>query len=435
MTAATAHPVTARSPASIPARAARRTEGHPSKLAWWLFVLFLILEFDRPPLLAALKLQMIISIVLPVIWLGGKERPWSMVLTAQLALLVSTLFMLPFAMNYYAVYFTARTLFSSIGIAIAMSWMFADRIAMRQFYWAWLLVIGWVGLYGITHGGRGPGGFLGDENDLALACVAAFPFAFYGFQLLGGWKRIAVGALGVVLVMAIVASISRGGFVGLVVALAYCLFSGANKLRNLALAVVASGVFLVSVPGDYMDEMSTIQKTDEGTAETRRFLWITAFNVWKAYPVLGAGGGNFNFVAGDYVPKDGKWNTPDYQERSWSGTTVHSSYFQILSELGLVGVGLYGAMVYGHLRGMSRLRKIARTRNDLPKDLRNEIELFAGSLAAGMIGTLGANAFLSSAFYPYAYFYAGAGVALVAWVGRLVPSATRTPSKAPAAPP
>ena len=116
-----------------------------------------MLEFDRPPGIAALKLQMGIAIVLPLIWLGARERPWSWVLTAQVLLLAATASMIPFAHNNYAAYFTTRMLFSSIGIAITMAWLFAGRAAFRRFYWAWLLVIAWVGLFGITHGGHGPG--------------------------------------------------------------------------------------------------------------------------------------------------------------------------------------------------------------------------------------------------------------------------------------
>lgn len=434
MTAATA---ASRSPVSTPLAAPRRRsrlDNVPSSAAWWLFLLYLVLEFDRPPGIAALKLQMGIAIVLPLIWLGGRERPWSWVLTAQVLLLAAAASMIPFAHNNYAAYFTTRMLFSNIGIAITMAWLFAGRAAFRRFYWAWLLVISWVGLFGITHGGHGPGGFLGDENDLALACVGAFPFAFYGFQLLPGWRRFVAGGCGVLLVLAVVVSLSRGGFVGLVAALVYCFAVSANKIRNFLLALVAAGVFLVLAPQSYLEEMSTIQNTDSGTADTRKFLWATAWNIWKAHPILGVGGSNFNYVAGEYTPKDDpRWQTPDYQERNWSGTTVHSTYYQFLSELGLVGTGLYAVMVIGHFRGIGGLRKKMRRRKDLPKDLRTEVEVYAGSLAGGMIGTLAAGAFLSAGYYPYAYFYTGAGVALVAWGSRaLAASRASAPSGADA---
>lgn len=400
----------------------------PSAAAWWLFLLYLVLEFDRPPLLASLKLQMVIAIVLPLLWLGGHDRPWSWVLTAQVLLLLTAASMIPFAHNNYAAYFTTRMLFSNVTLAIAMAWLFAGRSAFRRFYWAWLLVMSWVALFGITHGGRGPGGFLGDENDLALACVGAFPFAFYGFQLLPGWRRFVAGGCGVLLVFAVVVSLSRGGFVGLVAAVIYCFAVSAHKLRNFLLALVAAGVFAMLVPHDYVEEMATIQNTDKGTADTRRFLWATAWNIWKEHPIIGVGGSNFNFVAGRYTPKDDpRWQTPDYQERDWSGTTVHSTYFQFLSEMGTVGTTLYAVMVIGHFRSISSLRRRARRRRDLPKELRSEVEIYAGSLAGGMVGTLAAGAFLSAGYYPFAYFYTGAGVALVAWGARAL-----APERAPA---
>ncbi|MCC6641420.1 MAG: O-antigen ligase family protein [Deltaproteobacteria bacterium] len=409
--------------AALPRPRPRRSGGDdvPSKAAWWLFLLYLVLEFDRPPLIAGFKLQMLIAIVLPLIWLGAHERPWSRVLTAQALLLFTAGSMIPFAHNNYAAYFTTRMLFSNVTLAISMAWLFAGRSAFRRFYWAWLLVMSWVAVFGVTHGGRGPGGFLGDENDLALACVGAFPFAFYGFQLLPGWRRFLAGGCGVLLVLAVVASLSRGGFVGLVAALVYCFAVSAHKLRNFLLALVATGVFLALVPQSYVDEMSTIRNTDTGTADTRKFLWATAWNIFKAHPVLGVGGSNFNFVAGEYTPKDDpRWQTPDYQERNWSGTTVHSTYFQFLSELGLVGTSLYAVMVVGHFRAIGALRRSVRRRTHLPREVRNEIEVYAGALAGGMIGTLAAGAFLSAGYYPFAYFYTGAGVALVTWAARPV---------------
>jgi hypothetical protein len=368
--------------------------------------------------LAALKLQMGIALAFPLLWLGGKERPWSRVLTAEVAVLLIAASMIPFAINNFSAYFTTRTLFSNVSIAITMAWLFASRQGMRRFYWAWMLVISWIGVFGITHGGHGPGGFLGDENDLALACVATFPFAFYGFQLLGGWQRWLAGGCGFLLVVATVVSISRGGFVGLVCALLYCVFTSAHKVRNLLLGAVAAAVFFVSIPQSYVAEIVSIKNTDQGTADMRQFLWITAWNIWKDHPVVGVGGGNFNHVAGRYTPKGGHWDKPDYQERDFSGTTVHSMYFQTLSEMGALGVVAYSMMVGGHLLSMSRIRKQARKRKGLSREIKNEIELYGGALAAGMIGALGAGAFLSAAYYPYYFFFAGAGVSLVAWGSR-----------------
>lgn len=398
----------------------------PSRLGWWLFVVYLILEFDRPPVLVQLRLQMLIAIALPLLWLGGRERPWSPVLSAQVGLLIVSAATIPTAYNWYAAYFSTRILFSNVGIGIAMSWLLANREGMKRFHLAWMLVIGWTGLVGMIGGGRGTGGFLGDENDLALACVGAFPFAFYGFQLLGGWQRWASAACGLLVTGATVMSFSRGGFVGLASALLYCIATGAHRARNLALAAVSAVAFLLAVPQSYLSEIYTISETESGTADSRQFLWITAFNMWKEHPVLGVGGGNFNFQAGLYQPRGERWDRPEYQERNWSGTTVHSSYFQVLSEFGLLGTICFGAIAVGHLRGVARTRRLAHRTRSLPKDLRNEIELYGGSLTAGMIGILASSAFLSAALYPYVYFFSGAGVAFVWWARRAIAESTTT---------
>ena len=108
---------------AVPVRSTRRTvrsSAMPSALGWWLFLLYLVLELDRPPLLIQLRLQMVIAIVLPLLWFGGRERPWSMVLTAQLVLLGCSAASVPIAENWYAAYFTSRAIFSSVGISCAL---------------------------------------------------------------------------------------------------------------------------------------------------------------------------------------------------------------------------------------------------------------------------------------------------------------------------
>ena len=151
-----------------------------STFAIRMLILFLVLEYVRPPLLAELKLQMAIIVMMLGLWYAARNRPWSGILTAQVLFFLVCLQAIPFASNNYAAYFTTRIMFGHVVIALGLSWLLATRSTFRTVTWAWLLIMGYVALYGITHGGTGPGAMLGDENDLALGCATAFPFAFYG---------------------------------------------------------------------------------------------------------------------------------------------------------------------------------------------------------------------------------------------------------------
>src|SRR5262249_17525261 len=134
-------------------------------------ILFLVLEYVRPPFLAALRLQMGVVVVMSLLWVMGRHRPWSGILTAQVLFLILCFQAIPFASNNYAAYETTRVMFGHLAIALGLSWLLATLSTFRRVAFAWLLIMGYIALFGFTHGGRGPGAMVGDENDLALACV------------------------------------------------------------------------------------------------------------------------------------------------------------------------------------------------------------------------------------------------------------------------
>jgi O-antigen ligase len=161
---------------------------------------------------------------------------------------------------------------------------------------------------------------------------------------------------------------------------------------------------------DFKQEISTISDTKTGTAKHRFFMWETAYNMWLDHMWLGAGAGNVKFLIGQYQPDD--FEGADYNERSWSGTTVHSMYFQALPELGIPGVLLMAYLAVNHFLSMIRIQRgIGRNRN-LPPVTRNEIGAIAAGLGGAMAGFMTSGAFLSVAYYPYFWYLAGMGAAL-----------------------
>lgn len=407
--------------AKAPVRKIDPTEGR-SEFAIRVLIFFLVLEYIRPPIVSELKLQMATIVLMLVLWLSARKRPWSGILTAQVLFLVVCLQAIPFAWNNYAAYVTARTMFGHLAIALGLSWLLATLAAFRRVAWAWLLIMGYVAVFGIVSGGRGPGAMLGDQNDLALGCATALPFAFYGFERLSGGRRWVCGAIGALMVIAIVVSFSRGGFLALVVVAVYCWLASRHKVRGLVVVAVA-GLLLMVVASDrgrtgqsYAERIESIFRTEEGTAEGRRFLWTAAVNMWKAHPILGVGGGNFRFLVGQYQPLD--FDKPEYLERNWSGTVAHSVYFQVLAEHGLTGILLMAYIVGAHFLTLRRLRRQARSQPGLPADVRRDAELYGGALGGAVAGYCVAGAFLSVQGYPYLWYFSAMAVALEAAIRR-----------------
>jgi len=384
----------------------------PSKFFIWALITFVILEFARPPVVSELKLQVLISVALPLLIAFGKLRWWHPLMTIWIAFFALAVIHIPIAYNNYSAYGFARTCYTGVAIALCIAWLLQRRADLRLALVAWMGSMTYVALYGITHGGRGPGGFMGDENDLALACCTAFPFAFFGFERLRGGAKWIAGALAVVFVMAIVVSFSRGGFVGLAAVGLYCFYFSRRKGRNIAIGIASILAFLVFAPAEYIEEIKTIQDTQGGTAESRRFLWDAAVNMWKDNPVIGVGGGGTLWLIGEYQPTDPKYDHPSYRLRNWSGQAVHSLYFELLAEFGIVGILLYGGMVYLHFRVLNRLRRDVARRTSKTDPLRRETELFAGCLAGAMVGFLVPAIFVSVLTYPYLWYLSAFTLAL-----------------------
>ena len=389
-----------------------------NRLAVGALILFFVLEYARPPLLAALRLQMVIALALPLLLLKQK-RPWSGILTAQVLFWLVCVVEIAISSNNYAAYITARQMYGHLAMSLGISWLMVERLTFQRVVWAWLFTMSYVALYGIAHGGVGPGGMIGDENDLALGCVTALPFAFHGFERLAGRRRWVCGAIVGLLGTAVVVSFSRGGFLGLSAVGLSTLLTSRRRSRIVLILMVAVVLLVVLAPvggrkgRSYFGELDTITETDKGSAKSRRYLWSTAVNMWLAHPILGVGGGNFPFQVGDYAPNDDPQYATDrnFSERNWSGTVTHSLYFQVLAEHGLVGIFLLGYIVVAHFRTLRRLLRDVRAK-DAPADVRRDAEMYAAALRSGLVGFCVAGTFLSAAYYPYMWYLTAMSVAL-----------------------
>jgi len=400
----------ARESADKPGRERRRSA------AFWMLIAFFVLEYIRPEPFVQLRFQMVCLYVFPILWLAQPRhrRPWSGNLTLQVLFLGLCALSVSFATNTYSAYLTTRTVYGHVVIALAIIWLLSNRRDFIFGSWFWVLIMAFQACYSVLNGGHGMGASLGDENDLALGLNTAVPFAFVGFRTYRGWQRWGCGALFVLLLAGIVASLSRGGFVGLVAVIIYCVLVGRHPLRNLSIALVGSLVFYLVIPESYKTEVASIKDTDQGTAESRRFLWTAAFNMWRENPALGVGAGNSIWNLGRYQPRlqIGLFSEPEFQDRDWSMTPIHSAFFQLLAETGTIGILLFGAIVWGHFAGLSALRgRVKRDARASPW-LRKNTELYAVALGGSMAGYLASGAFLSVAYYPYPWYFSAFAVAL-----------------------
>lgn len=180
---------------------------------------------------------------------------------------------------------------------------------------------------------------LNDPNDLAL--ILLFPLAFALARVIcrRGGMDATLSLIAAGLIMAgIVFTQSRGALLGLLAVLGV-LFVQRYKLvwpAFAALVVIAPLTFVAMDFGsrDHAGIEQALEGELEDSASHRLEAWETAVFMFVDKPVRGVGVGNFNGLYRRYT-------------RIWRGRemSTHSMWFQVLAELGIVGMGLFVSMI------------------------------------------------------------------------------------------
>lgn len=320
--------------------------------------------------------------------------------------------------------------------------LFTSGYVIRHLHFILILIGFYLGVYASMNSGGGPGGFLGDENDICFVLVMILPFTLYPLPIT---KKFSEKCLYIVTLAAlfsgIVMSLSRGGFVGLVCVALYLIWKSPARLIILFFLGLSFGVAFFLAPQEYVNEIVSIKDTNTGTAKKRREIWSVAFRVWADPPHIlsGVGMGNVRYWLRDYEPVANKLPSGT----SIGGKAVHSMYLQLLAELGLIGLSLVSLFLYssfeGNNRRIKKLRQWEKSCKHLTERIDNANELqqarldlllksssdqssidkedlsqfiqqtthelraleaFLGALNASFIGALSAGAFLSVLYYP-----------------------------------
>lgn len=176
-------------------------------------------------------------------------------------------------------------------------------------------------------------GLTANPNDMALMLNLILPLCIGLFLASRSARwRLALGLVACLLIGAVVATFSRGGFLTLVViALCYAWRLRQRPERRWLVAAALAGLLaLPLLPSQYFDRISTIVHIEEDrthSAQTRLSDLKAALSYSAKNPVFGAGIGMGALAMN--------------AERGEMWTEVHNVYLQILVELGLPGLLLY----------------------------------------------------------------------------------------------
>lgn len=224
-----------------------------------------------------------------------------------------------------------------------------------------------------------PGWIVGDSNYFATTAIFALALAFYFLQ--EKRRRLErlywLGCL-LLTLLAVTLCASRGGFIGLIVAVVYLSAHTKNGVRNMlamAVLILPLGVLLPMSP------LHRILRPEEdhGSTESHLTAWKAGLRMIETHPIVGIGLGNFK-------PLIEQYEEPDSTVRN----VAHNMYIEIAAELGIPALCIFLAILGLFWR---TLRRIYRS-NAVPELVRGS----ALALQAGLIGFAVAGAFVSAEY-------------------------------------
>lgn len=259
---------------------------------------------------------------------------------------------------------------------------------------------------------------VGDPNELAAAMLAGVALAVgvaLGARRATGLRLIA-GMAAAAMLVAFLLTGSRGGLVGLGVALAATAII-AGRWRPQAIAVVAlvamvAGVFFAFyAPDDIRDRVIAATNGESRSREGRDTIWVVALRMAVDRPVTGVGLASFDDDAVSYAVEPGRTFRTD--EVIDNVSVAHNTYLQIWSELGLVGLALFLSLVGFAMWAAYQAVRVFERLADLP------MEVLSRSLIVAIAGVLSADFFISQNFSKVLWLLLGLGPALLG-VARLL---------------
>jgi putative inorganic carbon (HCO3(-)) transporter len=314
-------------------------------------------------------------------------------------------------------------------LALVVTAVMRDRLRLHALLLAICLGMGFTGLgegakFLLSGGGHQVLGTpsTGDNNQVGLDVLLIMPMLYY---LHGTAKnrvlRLTCLAVGVMCAICIIATASRAAFIGLaLLGVAFVLSSRRKVLGMLVVILVGlAGTQLVS--DRWVERMDTIKTAEDDDS------FLGRVGAWKISTAVAlerpAFGGGFHAIQHPDV-----W-AAHYAEASHMDSLIsaiptltpkaaHSIYFEVLGDMGFVGLALFLALFATALRNAGMVRSLVRRsgRRDL-----DWAAGMAGALRISVLVFLIGGASLSAAYYDIDYLL----VAMLAVLRDLVERALR----------
>lgn len=306
---------------------------------------------------AQIPFNLVIAITAAIGWAFSKEKKtFTIDLTAALmiALVAVAALSTAFSLAPEVSEVEFSKLMKTMAFLLLLRVMLNGRVRVHGYIWLMAFAMGYFGLNGgvlfiVTAGAHHLSGpiqsEIADRNHLALAMLLAIPLMNYlRVQSRHRWMQLGLMGAMVMTVMAVLATYSRGGFIGLLAMGAFLWWKSRSRMLALvALLVVAFGLHSVA-PDSWKERMGTIEtaKTEDNSFKLRLLSWQTYAAAAFDRPLTGAG--LYALQSGPiffrYAPDPEQFGIDNQKPRA-----AHSIYLQVLGDLGLAGFAIYMALL------------------------------------------------------------------------------------------
>jgi O-antigen ligase len=306
----------------------------------------------------------------------------------------------PFAVNNYFAFQAWRWIMLLLPFIVAVPICIASPARLRRTLAFCMVLVAYQAGFGLLNGGRGTGAQFLDENDLALFLNTYLPFGYFLFL---AERRLALKflylATTLLAVGGVVATSSRGGFVGLLAVGVVTWMVSRRKLTSLVAVALLAALVMWFASDAYWERMRTSTNTESGTAKERLESWKSGWNMFVHNP-LGVGGNNFQVRFPDY-------QTGYFQRGMW-GRVAHSVWITLIAELGIPGALIYLLLAFYNIRDSLRIRARGRAAGGEDGEL---LAAVGSAMLASIAGYFASATFLSVLYYPHYWYLTGFVVA------------------------
>lgn len=384
-------------------------QAQASNAGFYLVLASLLFEFGRPqtlipglkliPFATGLDVLLLLSVVM-----SGKLNFSQLQTKLWIPLFVVMAIHVPIARNNYWALMTFKDMLLIFGLYLGIVTYVNSLEKMLTLMKVWMGILCFLAVMGISKGGKGIGGWLGDENDFCMVMNMAVPF---GYFLLFSTTNVVqkmkyLGFLGS-FILAAMASLSRGGFFGLASVGIYCWYRSPKKLNAFIVVAVAVVFMLVLAPAKYWDEIGS--STDEdtmkwGTGAARLYSWGIGTEMFLYNPIIGIGQKNYPWTFEVY--EAGR----TFHERSMAGREAHNAWVTLIAELGIVGIFIVGGMLVQCYRDLKWIRMRFSPAGPNQKhgqivQAGEDVRMYlARAMEGSLIGFIVSGVFISILWYP-----------------------------------